>query len=370
MKNQSLFSYLKSYVPSVGRDPKEDYLTQMFAWILNNIEEAGRIYVSDLFRRMNLSEEDLQNKKIVATTQKSVTVGGGSGRIDMLMEVGDNIAFICEHKVFSSLGENQIDKYMKNAEQLGYREYYSVLVTCSELQWTQGADVRITWEDVYFLFDKKVMESDLFAKDGINYFIVREFLNYLSENVLGGYSDIKPYVIRLWFDVSKLEESLKGMFSELVSEKDWELLCPNLKREEFRKYQPTCNVRWGRIGIDFHVWGLGIFAGVLLNTGDHGLDPYDIEKGPDFCIFIDSAYREKDQYIKNCSLPYIMERKTILEKQHGDFEYLSGLITSPSRIAVLRKPLLDVLRDKHDKKEQKKALKEAIIEGINLMLGK
>ncbi len=48
MSTQSLFGYLKNYVPSEGRDPKEDYLTQMFAWILSNIDEVARIYVEYL----------------------------------------------------------------------------------------------------------------------------------------------------------------------------------------------------------------------------------------------------------------------------------------------------------------------------------
>lgn len=32
--NESIFSFIKSYTPSIDRDPKEDYLTQIFSWIL------------------------------------------------------------------------------------------------------------------------------------------------------------------------------------------------------------------------------------------------------------------------------------------------------------------------------------------------
>ena len=35
---QSLFSFLTSYVPTEKRESREDYLTQMFAWILINVE--------------------------------------------------------------------------------------------------------------------------------------------------------------------------------------------------------------------------------------------------------------------------------------------------------------------------------------------
>ena len=38
--SKSIFSYLISYVPTDKRESKEDYLTQMFAWILDNVEGA------------------------------------------------------------------------------------------------------------------------------------------------------------------------------------------------------------------------------------------------------------------------------------------------------------------------------------------
>ena len=158
MSSMSLFGYLKNYVPSDGRDPKEDYLTQMFAWILSNVDGAATVYATDLFSRLNMSVNDIENKKIQISTQETLRTDEGIGRIDLLLSIGEDIAFICEHKVFSELSENQIDKYVKNAGQLGNRTYYSVLVTYSIAQWTQYSDVALTWSDVYTLFENKITQ--------------------------------------------------------------------------------------------------------------------------------------------------------------------------------------------------------------------
>ena len=51
---ESLFSYLVSYVPTDKREAKEDYLTQIFAWILANVENAANIYVKYLCEKGNI----------------------------------------------------------------------------------------------------------------------------------------------------------------------------------------------------------------------------------------------------------------------------------------------------------------------------
>ena len=378
---QSLFGYLKNYIPSEGRDPKEDYLTQMFAWILSNVDGAAKIYVKNLCDKIKLNI-DINTTPIDVSTQVPIKVGRNKCHIDMLIKVGNDKAFICEHKIGSQLSRKQIEKYKKNSAQLGERDYYSVLVTYSESQWTQNSDIAMIWGDVYKLFDEKIMKGELYPSESANHFVIKEFLSYLREKNMEGYKEITPEMIQLWFSsVPKYDESLKNnlkkslktLFVDLVSEK-WNEYCPNITRKEFSEYNPTYHSRWGRLGIEFHSWKrLLVFAGVVLYTEDHGLDPADYEKGPDFCIFIDSEYGKKgpkkEQYDRNLDSEYIRKRKRVLEKDSGDFEYMPGLKSSPWRILVLRKPLLDVLKDAYDKKEQREALKKAIIEGINTMLG-
>ncbi len=81
----------------------------------------------------------------MVSTQESIKVGTNIGRIDLLINVGAEEGFICEHKVFSELSDNQIEKYIENAGQLGNRTYHSVLVTLTKLGIDMGVDDKVVY---------------------------------------------------------------------------------------------------------------------------------------------------------------------------------------------------------------------------------
>ena len=92
---QSLFSYLTSYVPTDKREAKEDYLTQMFAWILENVNGFAWQYVKFLSEKNSaIPAPAKENFSCTVSTQETLP----TGRIDLLLKCG-NIGFICEHKV-------------------------------------------------------------------------------------------------------------------------------------------------------------------------------------------------------------------------------------------------------------------------------
>ena len=107
--SESIFSYLKSYTPSVGRDPKEDYLKQLFAWILEFIPGMGKVDLEYICsKNANIVIPVSEMDEIEVDTQKSIS----SGRIDLFLSIGKGWGIICEHKVHSVLSENQMGKYM------------------------------------------------------------------------------------------------------------------------------------------------------------------------------------------------------------------------------------------------------------------
>ena len=145
-RNESVFSALSRYCPQQATNPKENYLTELLAWIINNVEPFGDKLIEFLIKEGKLKtsavhEDNIESEQhIEAVTQQHVT----NGYIDML--IYDNIhkiAFICEHKIASELSENQIKKYMDNSNELDTRfTYYSVLVTKSKSQHKENADIR------------------------------------------------------------------------------------------------------------------------------------------------------------------------------------------------------------------------------------
>lgn len=361
---ESLFSYLVSYVPTDKRESKEDYLTQMFAWILKNVEGTADFYVEYLCKKGAISYEINTTNDIEISTQTTVP----SGRIDLLINVNREIAFICEHKVHSELSANQIKKYMDDSLLLGNERYYSVLLTYNTLQHTQQADVSIVWSDVYELFEDHLGNYD--AEDG---FVISQFLKYLSENGMGKAELIRQEALLGYWPAINLEYRLGIIFRQLA-DLDFASLCPGIESLG-SDYEPTFNkTRWGRIGIDmFKTWNMGVFAGVMLSNIDHHLWPADVEKGPDFVVFLESDYSRSDKTKRDIYESTIHSDKYAKMKQNlsansGRYEFIPGIKESPWRIAVLRLPLYDILYGTYKRDEQINAIKNAMVECINLII--
>lgn len=364
---KSIFSYLISYVPTNKRESKEDYLTQMFAWLLSNIEGFADSYIEFLCsNNENIILPAEKDRRIVISTQETLP----TGRIDLLIRVNEELSFICEHKVHSELSENQIQKYMDASSLLGAGTYYSVLVTFSATQHTQKADVSITWSDVCEFVEELLqnyVHEDLF--------ILKQFVEYLKENGMGKADPISKEALLGYWPAINLEHRLGALFASMEGY-DWTKNCPKLLDKTLLDYSPQNNKkRWGRIGIDFcSEWNPGIFAGVLLLTSDHGLYPMDIKKGPDFVIFLESEYsrsnsKKREMYENFITSEWYTQRLQKLKANSGDFEFMPGIDKSPWRTIVLRRPLYDVLENCYTRDEQLNALIKCMEDGINILLG-
>lgn len=363
---QSLFSYLTSYVPTDKRESREDYLTQMFAWILENVDDYAKKYSQFLMDR--LSEKPvIEYDSIDISTQETLS----SGRIDLLLKIDGRIGFICEHKVFSALSENQIQKYMNASSELGDERYYSVLVTFSKLQHTQDADVLLTWSDIYD-FSKELLDS----YEGVDAFVLCQFITYLKENGLGSVEPIKIEGILGYWAAKDLENVLTQYLQQLSTE-PWEELVPGLHTfaANSSTYHPQFKKqRWGRVGIElFEKWLPGIFIGIIVDPSDHSLPPLDAQKGPDLVILLELNYSTKNDEARQTYNEFINSREYVnlvdhLEKSSGSFEFQPGIEQSKWRVAVLRKSMLDILKGTTSRIEQYEAIKATIIKGISMIV--
>ena len=198
-------------------------------------------------------------------------------------------------------------------------------------------------------------------------------MQYLSENGMGKAELILPEAMLGYWPAINLEHRLDRMFRQIAM-LDFAELCPGLPAIG-HDFAPTYNkTRWGRLGIDmFRTWNMGVFAGVMMNNIDHHLWPLDVEKGPDLVIFLESEYSKTDAkkrsvYEGNIHSEGYIRMISELTSDHGRFDFQPGIKESPWRIAVLRMSLYDVLYGKYSQKEQTEAVKDAIVEGINMIL--
>ena len=363
--NESIFTAICSYIPHPGINPIENFLTELLAWTINNIEGFGVAYVKHLNEVGQLKLDCSQMKNIEALTQVHIS----TGFIDMVIKT-DTVSFICEHKVNSELSEGQIKKYMDNKSELTLGGCYSVLLTKSQTQWTQKADIKILWSKIEEWI-RKELESDYYEVK--ERFILDNFSAFLREGGLGMTEAINREELKHYLYAKKIEDILYSVFSELARE-DWSNYCPKLKDfpESRNDFKPTFNkMKWGRIGLSFfEEWNPGLFAGVILDGTDHCLD-LDETKGPEFVVLIDIQYNDKTifkQAIESDWLKAIIDR---LKQNHSPF---NGFISYPDlknkyRLVVLRKPLFDVISEIDNFQDQIQSIRGAIIGGINLLLG-
>ncbi|MCM8709441.1 PD-(D/E)XK nuclease family protein [Clostridium sp. SYSU_GA19001] len=360
----SMFSFIKSYIPSKNKDPKEDYLTQLLAWMLLNIEGLSYEYCRFLLGKSQNKFFEINGDEII-NIRTQVTVE--NGRIDLVINVNEN-GFICEHKVFSSLSNNQIEKYKNNSSTLGSGKFYTVLITATRLQHTQDADIKLTWGDIC-----EFLELNTYKFGNLEEFLIKQLVAYLKEQGLGYSEPIKMEDILAYFPAMTLEKNLDALFYELES-KDWENECPSLKNINPKDFSKKYNkYRWGRKGIDFFTpWNPGIFAGVLLDTDDHQIKPTDVNKGPDFVVLVETDYypnkkevMEKRNRVLNSQ--EFQQLKKRLQMNHGEFQLMTEVPNNPWRILVLKKPLFDIFKGKNTKEEQVQALFDNIINAVNLI---
>ena len=118
--NESLFSRLFRYNKTDNRTPQEDYLTELLAWMIDNLTQFGQDYVTFLCSNSNSKIQQKEKCSVNAETQVVVS----EGRIDMVITVDSSMCFVCEHKVDSSLAIDQITKYKDCREEI--KERYHV----------------------------------------------------------------------------------------------------------------------------------------------------------------------------------------------------------------------------------------------------
>lgn len=349
------------------RNSDEDFLTELFAWALNNVTDLGTKYIKFLSKKGNIPYvADFQ--MIQADTQQHVS----SGVIDMVIYTDKNVAFICEHKIDAWLSDGQIAKYMRCGNKFA-KKCLSVLVTRSSVQWTQHADVSICWSDVY-----EFLNSEIDYYQAEEKFVVEQVAMFLEDIGMSISEFIKPQSLGSYWDCIKLEGSMNAVFMSIMNS-DWLKDCPalnKLKAWNGDNFSIGMESSWGRCGFNFYAtnpasgkkWNPGLFIGVLLDTKEHKIYPKDWSKGPDFVVFLEINYGDKKIYNSALASTEYKDLVKRLSVDSGTFEFIANKdLQNKWRLAVLKKPLLDVISGTKTLKDQTQAIKGAAVDAINLM---
>ena len=367
--NESIFSRLFRYKQTEKLSPRENYLTEMLAWMIDSLSQFGQDYV--LFLNSKCKEKIDFDANCMFTVSAETQFRVTKGIIDMVIETDCGYGFICEHKVDSSLRENQINDYSECDKEINQNlTFKTVLLTKSKDQHKQNPDIQIIWHEVYEFFSDPIRKESFKADDKI---IIEQFLMYLTEVSMGMKEAINPNGITHYSAAMNVEPLLSSIFNDIykdISKSDSEIeeQCPGihdfLKESKFLLNTP--GKESDRIEIKFsETWHPGLFAGVQLDNKDNSLQSFD---SPQLVVIIDclkgekSKFQEKDWYK---SIDMDMQGK---EETENRFR-IQTTSDNPWRVLILHKPLTTVLSQcKEDYDTQKERIQIELIEGIKWIL--
>ena len=365
--NESIFSRLFRYKQTEKMSPKENYLTEMLAWIIDSLPQFGQDYV--LFLNSKCKEKLNFDANCTFTVSAETQFRVTKGIIDMMIETDCGYGFICEHKVDSSLRENQIKDYSECDKEINKDlTFKTVLLTKSKDQHEQNPDIQIIWHDVYEFFSDPIRKEQYKADEKI---IIEQFLMYLTEVGMGMKEAINPNGVTHYSAAINVEPLLSSIFNDIYRDfqkSDIEKQCPGLHDflRESKFLLNTPGKESGRIGIKFsETWHPGLFAGVQLNNKDNSLQNFD---SPQLVVIIDCMQGEKNNFQEKLWYKSIDKDKQSKEKTESGFR-IQTTSDNPWRVLILHKSLTTVLSQcNEDYYEQMENIKKAIIDGIKWIL--
>lgn len=289
---ESLLVNVSKYASSDKKSPRENFITEAFAWLLRNDpfvrkSIAALLQSKGIDRGLDLSIND--NPHHIETQ-----VNFGGKYPDMLWSSEDRtFCIVFEHKVGSELHGDQIDNYRQYADEKLGMDFKIVLITAHTEQHAQNPDLALCWYQIAEEIEKVNCGNEK------NEWIRQEFIHLLKSNNLTSVSPINPLSIYYYNDAKKIDEQLYTIAKRTV-EREW----PIKEGVGYISYNQPAFQRgqrngkhdvWGRIGLEFNNvtqeyqeggWNPGVFCGFLIDGKDHCMDDL-MEDGPLAVLILD-----------------------------------------------------------------------------------
>lgn len=243
-----------------------------------------------------------------------------------------------------------------------------MLITSAKWHYRDPADAKITWRDIYRWLGRRAEEDKM----------VREFRSLLDSRGLGPRTPIDETALRAFFPVEDVREEIVNQMQIIRDRAEgWDFLfdaLPHLKREEieFKQREGT----EGRIGIRFNPWSPGVYAGILVDGGDHEVEMGDRDLGPDLIVTLDVGSdgvpgMSRREFLQSNLYSRLASR---LKREGGENAwrvtdtYGRSKKGNPYHPLVLQRPLAEVIRGANSPEEQLESIVEALKDGLGLLI--
>ena len=362
-RSNSLLLRLRSYRPREGRDSLEDFVTESFAWLLQQCPDVARVVLGKVYSLLGTElPADNDIEQLEWKTQLTID----SKRPDMVCDLGPEVLMF-EHKVWSGLGDEQLANY----EQVGASAWPGkairlITITAHAGQFSGKAHARLLWQDIHQLLSRLV-DSPAASADRHLQFHLADFLQLLEFEGVGPSDPVSIASVRCYQVGRKLEGQLSTLFKSLAA-LDWSL--PD-------EYEVYVRNKEGRYGLQFDrknsglKWRPGIFFGCMLDGSDHCVN-HRATPLVDFRMILDFSTTFHNQYTAMES--YRALKVHLVERlQNSEWTFYDHLedpaVRSPNRWHPLHleRSFVDLLSGVTSLDEQVKVVGTAIRELITLL---
>jgi hypothetical protein len=200
----NLFEALFEFHPREGHTPKENFLTEAFAYLLRTETEARDKWLSHLLGR------SVEPSACEVITRQSEKDGDSDTSVypDLLLDGellgGEAFAVYCEHKWDSHCNQTQLDRYRKLVEGKGKHARLAFIGATHKQkadakECLQGSGCKCAlWEDAFAVLDGLTDKSA----------VLKEFLGFMKTHGLSPVPPITVEAMRAVFQASDFLGSL------------------------------------------------------------------------------------------------------------------------------------------------------------------
>lgn len=327
---RSIFAELFDYRPTMGMTPKENFLTQGFAHILQRYPALGKEWLAHV---AGVPVESLTGRLRVTPQAHLRDSLRGDAYIDLMLRCrqggGAEVVVFSEHKWDSRTDKEQLQDYRERLAEVRAETKKLIFIGKTKEQGIRArrfCDARFTWEEVYATLIGRAEGRPL----------AREFLAFLREQELG---DTIFTPAQLAAGGESVRMTARKMAKRLAT-LEWEAI-----PRRWRK--PVVVNHYGRHGLMFGGdWKPYIFAGIQTWDPALGFRPCTQDKGADLMLAVGVDHPSRAFASRAIDLrvrALRAQRCVVLGPNDRDTYYLK---------VIVRQPLADVIRDCRTAEEQ------------------
>lgn len=277
----NLFNALFEFHPRDGHTPKENFLSEAFAYVLKTCDDARDAWLSRVLR------QPVKSKQLKVTTRQTERGDEGVAVYPDMIIGGENnekpFTIYSEHKWDSPCNSAQIREYIKIADRRG-DQCGLIFIGASHRQKREAerSDPKMKgkaflWEDVFQVLDRPQNKSQILV----------EFLDFMKTHGLSPGQPIEPTSMVGFIQSKGFLTTLEHCANRLNDDFDWDFFPKRYLGDKGR----AVTSRWGRIAIEFATpeWKPTITVGFLVDEWDHGVSFVNPQKGIDLLLRIEAA---------------------------------------------------------------------------------